>query len=1305
MQKNAFIIDHDRELALKIAAALRGDDLKVSIAEEESDIVEQLQSRRPDLVLMRAEGEDRDSGFVLCSRVKGNRRLKSTPVFVYATNESEEAFARHREQETRADAYLTFPGTIPYAFDDLKEQARTLLFPGIGKDRPPPILPKKDWGLAGRGKDLSTTTDDLSIDGENKPETIDDDDAGPSSDIGSKVGGAGLARRTTADKKLEMLRQKLRQRETDLQVEKERCRTLERASHEWNEQLVEKDVEAQSLRMTIEEVTAAGESLRAQLERRTKEFNASFEQLLQDKIDRENELITAVAAKEKSFQDMRKDLESKHGASVERGNKLEEELKELTLAKEKAAQEILELRADLKVNQDTVESLTASLEEMRIEAEALESDRKRLEAQVVAQQERIAHLEDTILALRGDLSLVREEVELSINEHEATVQARDRLVDSLRDELTALDERAQLETEELQSELTDLGTRLAAETATLVEMSARAATLEKDLASLKESSQRTESLLRAQNAELIATLDSERIERAEAEESLLAQLEASKKSFLGLESAFGAYRAEAEHRESELHQQLQERSARIVTLEGTVVDVRTKAQHVETALRQENERLESERLGAEQEAEEREADLRANLSSTAASLESTRQAAERLERDLADRNARLQAMADKIASVEVQLAEESERYEELKVEFADDRARRGAENSRLIDQLEGVRQTAHEHEEALKREVVELGAQLKDRNDRLSDLERNIERTSRERNESMARVAQLQDELGLLAGQHQELSDELRGLEKDLATTRETLALREGRISEMQDALSEEKRDRAASDEHVSALLEDLDLRSAENGRLEGRVSVLSENNNSLKTEVVDLEKQLQEVRESLSAKHSEWTGLRVEAEERARQLSEAQEAIQSLKQGRKELRDELNRSTREAEDLKGLLEALREEKDGLDAELAQVAADLGETQGASENFRKQSRDQQNQLERRIEELLAQQAQASSGWSKEKSSLETEIAVLSGKVQSVEGLLEQSRRGMERDAERFSKEAHSLAERLAEATQRASVLAADKKGLEDEAGRERQSSIEARSRLEVQIKALEAQRGLLDDTVQALEQELEEAKHDREDIEARYLKEIEEANEEHIRKAKLREHAHAEELDRLRKDSLEAKRKMKETELESMRASDRLKKLESHTVPKSSAEADFESFVAQYASQRAQGSKRPTQASTVPVTERLPVPEPVEIDSSPPVPPPPPPLSQKVSVPPVLRLPSDRQVTNPVRGFDDDATLFGEDEEPRTASVVVSDDREITATNAPVPLLQQRRVRPRGETEVPEGETNELLQAFDREFQ
>ena len=69
-QKNAFIVDPERDFAVKVAAALRTDGIRVSISESDRDPLDEVRRERPDVVIARAVAGAKESGFALCQRVK-----------------------------------------------------------------------------------------------------------------------------------------------------------------------------------------------------------------------------------------------------------------------------------------------------------------------------------------------------------------------------------------------------------------------------------------------------------------------------------------------------------------------------------------------------------------------------------------------------------------------------------------------------------------------------------------------------------------------------------------------------------------------------------------------------------------------------------------------------------------------------------------------------------------------------------------------------------------------------------------------------------------------------------------------------------------------------------------------------------------------------------------------------------------------------------------------------------------------------------------------------------------------------------
>ena len=171
-------------------------------------------------------------------------------------------------RDIKADGYHALEEPLAQGLDGLRSQVKELLSTLDTREAPPP-LPQQT-----QSEDLLESTDsgtflqhvEASLEQSASPE--DSTASQPASAARSSFGG----HRTTADAKLDMLRQKLRQREGELAKLMQVYRAKEREYHAWNEKLVERDIESQSLRMTLEEISQQAEDLQGELERRTVDF-------------------------------------------------------------------------------------------------------------------------------------------------------------------------------------------------------------------------------------------------------------------------------------------------------------------------------------------------------------------------------------------------------------------------------------------------------------------------------------------------------------------------------------------------------------------------------------------------------------------------------------------------------------------------------------------------------------------------------------------------------------------------------------------------------------------------------------------------------------------------------------------------------------------------------------------------------------------------------------------------------------------------------------------------------------------------
>ena len=100
---------------------------------------------------------------------------------------------------------------------------------------------------------------------------------------------------------------------------------------------------------------------------------------------------------------------------------------------------------------------------------------------------------------------------------------------------------------------------------------------------------------------------------------------------------------------------------------------------------------------------------------------------------------------------------------------------------------------------------------------------------------------------------------------------------------------------------------------------------------------------------------------------------------------------------------------------------------------------------------------------------------------------------------------------------------------------------------------------------------------VEEARAERDETETRCVRELEDIHDGYMQKAQEADAQHAEELEALRAQLLEAKRNLRTSQLAAQRLTERINKLETHRPARSSARADFESFIAKVGADQVPG--------------------------------------------------------------------------------------------------------------------------------
>lgn len=254
-QKNALIVDSDRDVALAVAAAVRSDGVKVGIADLDQDLVERIQSDKPDIICLRAELSGDDSGYTLCAKVKAHKDLSETAVFLYTTDATDEAIETHKNQEICADKYLKISTGEALPEEELREGVRNILFPQGTGAVPPPLPPPRTPTPSPpvRSEEDTNFISELS---DSLVEEKEAESSSPPRRFGSMEGFGGRGG-AMADAKVEMLRQKLKQRESQLKRASKTLSTMNAELHAFKEKLDEKDIENRFLEERNQELQGA----------------------------------------------------------------------------------------------------------------------------------------------------------------------------------------------------------------------------------------------------------------------------------------------------------------------------------------------------------------------------------------------------------------------------------------------------------------------------------------------------------------------------------------------------------------------------------------------------------------------------------------------------------------------------------------------------------------------------------------------------------------------------------------------------------------------------------------------------------------------------------------------------------------------------------------------------------------------------------------------------------------------------------------------------------------------------------------
>src|SRR5687767_14594221 len=118
MDRRVLIVESENDFALSMASVLKSAGYQTAMADNAADALRELEKRRPDLVVLRAELPDQ-SGFVLCGQIKKGKFGQNLRVLLLSSEVGHQGLAEHSTGASAADGYLN----IPFEMGELAQMA------------------------------------------------------------------------------------------------------------------------------------------------------------------------------------------------------------------------------------------------------------------------------------------------------------------------------------------------------------------------------------------------------------------------------------------------------------------------------------------------------------------------------------------------------------------------------------------------------------------------------------------------------------------------------------------------------------------------------------------------------------------------------------------------------------------------------------------------------------------------------------------------------------------------------------------------------------------------------------------------------------------------------------------------------------------------------------------------------------------------------------------------------------------------------------------------------------------------------
>jgi len=147
MAKRILVIDSDESFANVLAAAITKSGLAPLTATNSEHGMTLAKQENPDLIVVCVEAQP-TNGYMLCTRLKKDEKLKSTPVILTSANATPDSFEKHKKLKTRAEDYLI----KPFPASELVAKASRLLGIELSADDAAAPEAAGGAGFAGDGR-------------------------------------------------------------------------------------------------------------------------------------------------------------------------------------------------------------------------------------------------------------------------------------------------------------------------------------------------------------------------------------------------------------------------------------------------------------------------------------------------------------------------------------------------------------------------------------------------------------------------------------------------------------------------------------------------------------------------------------------------------------------------------------------------------------------------------------------------------------------------------------------------------------------------------------------------------------------------------------------------------------------------------------------------------------------------------------------------------------------------------------------------------------------------------------------------